>query len=221
MKRTIISGLLVVLALTALIAADDKKATVLFQTAQARETIQGDLKGAIALYQDVVKEAGSNRTIAAQALVRMAECYRKMGDAESRKIYERIVRDYADQKDAVATARARLDGSAPPDVLTARLVWSDNVIDASASLTPDGRLLAMRDPSTGDIAIRDMSTGQIKRLMAKTGSWSESPEFGNFPVLSPDLRQVVYAWNDGAGDLGNYQVRVLATEAGSLYESNR
>ena len=40
--------------------------------------------------------------------MRMAECYQKLGDAESRKIYEQVVKDYADQKEAVTLARARL-----------------------------------------------------------------------------------------------------------------
>ena len=54
------------------------------------------------------KYAKSDRGVAATALVHMAECYQKMGDAESRKIYEHVVRDFADQKEAVAVAHARL-----------------------------------------------------------------------------------------------------------------
>ena len=46
--------------------------------------------------------------LAAQALVQMAECYQKLGDAESRKIYEQPVRDYIYQNESVAVARARL-----------------------------------------------------------------------------------------------------------------
>src|SRR5690348_7195450 len=107
MKRTAIFGLIATLALAAWLTADDKKASVLLQAALTRETIQGDLERAIELYKSAVKEAGTNRALAAQALVRMADCYQKLGDSESRKIYEQIVRDYADQKEAVATARVR------------------------------------------------------------------------------------------------------------------
>ena len=67
--------------------------------AHHKSTVDGDLSGAIKEYQQIVTAAGTNRTIAAQALVRMAECYQKLGDAESRKIYERLVRDYADQRE--------------------------------------------------------------------------------------------------------------------------
>ena len=64
------------------------------QAAQAKETVQGDLKGAIELYGQAVKEAGARRALAAQALVHMAECCQKMGDAQSRKIHDPVLRDY-------------------------------------------------------------------------------------------------------------------------------
>src|SRR5436190_6856659 len=80
----------------------------LFQKALAAERADGNLKNAIALYQQVVKDFASDRSLAANALIRMAECYEKVGDDESKRIYERLLRDYADQKEAVAIARARL-----------------------------------------------------------------------------------------------------------------
>ena len=111
MKRTTIYGLIITaaLALASIVAiAEDKKANVLLQAGIARETVQGDLKGAIEIYDKAVKEAGANRGLAAQALMRMAECYQKLGDAEARKIYEQVVKNYEDQKEAAALARARL-----------------------------------------------------------------------------------------------------------------
>ena len=99
MKRTAIVGMIATLAVTTCLSADDKRAAVLMQAAQAKEIVRGDLQGAIALYQNVIKEAGSNRALAVKALLQMAECYRKMGDSESRKIYQRVVRDYADSED--------------------------------------------------------------------------------------------------------------------------
>ena len=71
MKRTTIYGLIITaaLALASLVAtAEDKKANVLLQAGIARETVQGDLKGAIEIYDKAVKEAGGNRALAAQAV---------------------------------------------------------------------------------------------------------------------------------------------------------
>jgi TolA-binding protein len=33
-------------------------------------------------------------------LLKMAECYQKLGDSEAEATYERVIRDYADQKEA-------------------------------------------------------------------------------------------------------------------------
>src|SRR5262245_51072096 len=97
MKLLAIPAIIFAVALAA--AADEKKANELIQAARAKEAIQGDLKAAIELYGHAAKAAAPNRALAAKALLGMADCYQKLGDAESRKVYERIVRDYADQKD--------------------------------------------------------------------------------------------------------------------------
>ena len=80
----------------------------LLKAAHNTELVDGDLNGAIKQYSAIVSKYKSDRAVVATALVRLAECYQKMGDAESRKIFEQIVRDYADQMDAAAEAKARL-----------------------------------------------------------------------------------------------------------------
>ena len=57
----------------------------------------------------------------------------------------------------------------------------------------DGRLLSFVDWETGDVAVRDLTTGQNLRLTRK-GSWSQSPEFAEWPKISPDGKKVVYSW---------------------------
>src|SRR5438045_3649713 len=66
---------------------------VQMKAAQQKADVQGDLKGAIEDYKKIVAAAGANRALKAQALVRMAECYQKLGDVESRTIYEQVVRE--------------------------------------------------------------------------------------------------------------------------------
>lgn len=131
MKRTAMQVLILGIALAAAtmgslaLVAEDKKANELLQSGLTRETVQGDLKGAIALYEQAVKEAGPNRSLAAKAQMRLGAAYQKLGDAQARAVFERIVRDYADQPEA-AEARARLNAigrppaaaTAPPPTLT-------------------------------------------------------------------------------------------------------
>ena len=81
---------------------------VLFEAARKKEVVDGDLNAAIAMYQEVVAKAGSNRSVAASALVQLGECYERQGDAQARKAYERIVSEYSDQREQVTTAQAKL-----------------------------------------------------------------------------------------------------------------
>ena len=80
------------------------------QRVTQQEIVTGDLRAAIDSYKKIVARAGSNREVAAQALVRMAESYQKLGDVEARTIYARLIRDFSDQKDAVAIARRLVAG---------------------------------------------------------------------------------------------------------------
>src|SRR5579871_530474 len=68
-----------------------------FQAAQHKEQVDGDLRTAIQLYQQVADSKDSSRAMAAQALLRVGRCYEKLGSEESRKAYERVVRQYSDQ----------------------------------------------------------------------------------------------------------------------------
>ena len=87
-------------------AQTPRSADAHLKAAQHKEEVEGDLKGAIEDYAKIAQ--GSDRAIAARALIRMAECYQKLGQSESRAVYERIVREFADQKDSVTLARTRL-----------------------------------------------------------------------------------------------------------------
>src|SRR5258708_36996326 len=113
-----------------LLAAPQKKTDpeVSLQAAVQTETVDGDLNGAIKQYAAIVAKYKNDRAVTAMALVHMAECYQKMGAAESRKIYEQVVKDYADQKEAVTLARAHLGGTSQSR-LTNTLVWSGSKMD--------------------------------------------------------------------------------------------
>lgn len=109
-RRTICKGIIVLTIATASMSvlAEDKKANELLQSGVTKEAIQGDLIAAISLYEKAVKEAGSNRELAAKAQLRLGAAYQKQGNDQARGIFERLVRDYADQKESAAEAQLRL-----------------------------------------------------------------------------------------------------------------
>src|SRR5262245_5205265 len=81
----------------------------LFQQALVKERTEGNLAEAIKVYQTIVQKYGSSdRKRAAKALFQIGQAYEKLGNPEARKAYERIARDFADQKDVAADASRRL-----------------------------------------------------------------------------------------------------------------
>src|SRR5262245_53324191 len=94
MQTTRIAAVLVAAAAIAAAArpAAQAKPDVALRAAMETETVKGDLKAAIEQYKKLA-EAG-DRAVAATALVRLADCYRKLGDAQAKAIYERVAREF-------------------------------------------------------------------------------------------------------------------------------
>jgi len=194
----------------------------LLQKAILLETVDGNLQAAIEQYRKIVAENGSNRGVAARALLQLAGCYEKLGEAQARGTYERLIASYPEQTSEVAAARSRLaalkaapgEASAPP---TLRLVWSGTDVDTTGSPSPDGRLLAVTDVATSDVAVRDLTTGKVRRL-TRSGAAGEHAYVATF---SPDGRRVAYGWFDSKTRV--YDARVIGvdgTNARTLYHDN-
>lgn len=196
-----------------LLAQASRTAEVQLKAAQHKEEVEGDLKGAIEQYKKLAQ--GGDRAVAAKALVRMAECYQKLGDSESRKIYERVVREFADQGESAAMARMRLaslrEPSTGPPAMTSRRVWAGPEVDTSGAPSPDGRYLSYVDWETGDLAIRDSATGEKRRLTNK-GPWSGSADHAYFSIISPDSRQIAYSWWNNKEAV--WELRLIPVRAG-------
>lgn len=167
-----------------------------FKAAQHKEEVEGDLKGAIEDYNRIA--GGSDRSIAAKALLRVADCHRRLGDAEARAVYQRIVKEYADQPQALVEARNRLvelgagDNAADTHVV-ARQIWVGDDVNVEGTPSADGKFLTFIDwnsTNTGNVAIRDLSTARNKRLTNATSA----DGYAYDPALSPDGRQIVYVF---------------------------
>lgn len=187
------------------------QADITLQRAMRKETLEGDLKGAIVLYNQAVAEAKSDRAVAAKALLGMAECHQKLGDTEARKIYEQVVREFADQKEAVAAARGKLaESNTRTSGMVARQIWAD-ALDLEGAPSRDGQYLSFVDWETGDLAIRDLNTRENRRLTNK-GPWSGSEDFALDSLFSPNGKQVAFSWFNSK-DKNSWELRI-ATSAG-------
>jgi len=212
--RSVALALLFVCAILTAPAAQSLDADL--QRVIQKESVATDLRPIIEEYRKIVARAGSNRALAARALLRIADCYQRIGDAESKRVLEQIVRDFADQKDMADEARTRLGGtraSAAPSGPSTRQVWSG--ADLMGSTSADGRLLSYTDWDTGDLAIRDLTTNK-SRHVTNTGGWMASGDYAEYSLMSPDGRQVAVAWyGEKAPPQESYTLRVLAVDAGS------
>jgi len=192
--------LLIAILAASVLAVGAQSGNDLFQKALLMERTEGNLPEAIKLYQRIVDKYAGDRKLAAQALMQMAQCYEKLGQAEARKTYERLVRDYADQTEQVEMARAKLAAlgesrsKVAGSAMAVRRIWSGPEVDVSGAVSPDGRYLSFADSETGDLAIRDLETGKNRRL---TNNGKDSRAFAWGSTWSPDGRQIVYDWYDG------------------------
>jgi Tol biopolymer transport system component len=165
-----------------------------FASAEHKANVEGDLKAAIEEYKQIVAAAGSDRSAAARALLRMAEAYQRLGDTEARRIYERLVRDYQDQSDAVSEARARLSPIENAKVATLR---TERVLELGRPhdrISPDERVIARPNSETGNLELVDVRTG-IARAVTSDGTNKDPGHL--FPLASTfsrDGRQIAYQW---------------------------
>ncbi len=209
-----------VIALTPALIIGQQSPRQIFERAKIVEEANTDLMQAIHLYEQVVAQS-KDRVLTAEALLHIGGSYEKLGSAESRKAYERVALEFADQKAVAADAGRRLAVLNIPLNLnqpTTRLVLAGDSVDSDASLSPDGRWMAMSDWSSkdGHLVVRDMSTGQVKRLQTATCHiGSNDCTFAEKAVFSPDTRQVAFIWYDDLEIDGHPQLRVIANEVGA------
>ncbi len=106
--RALVAGLGMCVAMQ-VCAAD--ALTEALQKGLFEEEANQNLEAAIKAYQDVLGRAEEQRRVAATALFRLAECYRKQGKTnEASAEYRRLVRDYSEQATLVNLSRQNLVG---------------------------------------------------------------------------------------------------------------
>jgi tetratricopeptide (TPR) repeat protein len=95
-------------------------ASELLQKGIYLEETVGDLEGAMRTYKQVTQMAVESRASAAQAEYRMGSCLQKKGqEAEAIKTFQNLIKDYPEQADVVARAKAFLPAEPKPVSATA------------------------------------------------------------------------------------------------------
>jgi Tol biopolymer transport system component len=182
------------------------QADVAFQAAINKEMVQGDLKGAIDQYKKLAD--GSDKAIAAKALLRMAGCYEKLGQRDAQAVYERIVKDFAGQTDSAATARARLAALGTGQATSPARVWPHVAWTAPghstfvSNMSADGRYISYEMADDGDdLWLHDLVTGVNRRLTKAADPADTNAEAWGESAFSRDGTQLAYGWGSDEADL--------------------
>lgn len=110
----------------------------------------------------------------------------------------------------VAAQLAVCAGAGGPRV-AARAVWTDRAANHLGQPSADGVHISCVDTSTGDLAWWHVREGKLRRLTHKDARLNAG-EFAYFSTISPDNRQVAYAWFN---EEKFYELRVVATDGRS------
>jgi Tol biopolymer transport system component len=108
MRRLTVVFLTFLFLLTAADLAVGQTGRELFQQAVVKERANGDMRGAIEIYERIAEEFADDRELVARALVQMGQCYERLGLTEAREVYQRVIDDFPEQRQEVATAQQRL-----------------------------------------------------------------------------------------------------------------
>ena len=127
--------LVLILGLSATVAAQN--ARELYERALVQEHARGDLKQAITLYEQAARAAGSDRALAARALIRAAGSREKLGRrTEATNEYAEVVRVYPEQREEVTVAQARLRALRSAEAAHAPRTSALSSTDVSSATSP-------------------------------------------------------------------------------------
>src|SRR5262245_13719255 len=156
-----------------------------------KEQVDGDLAGAIKLYERIAADRQTPRAVAAQALLSLGRCYEKLGNREAQKVYERIIDQFADQRAPLSQAKARLAALRVATPGRAAGVTSSKLATAarrfSRNVSADGRLVVAASDDAG-VSVLDLTTGVFKPLPYDP----DRRRTLNSVVISPDGKRVAY-----------------------------
>ncbi len=132
---------------------------VRLQAAVHAEVVEGDLERAARLYRELAADRAAPRPVTAMALVNLGRTYERLGHAQARAAYDRVVREYADQAEPARLARQRL------------LTLNASIGDNAASREPTSTMVLGELPDMFDVS--PSGDRVALRLLAPAGRESE------------------------------------------------
>jgi Tol biopolymer transport system component len=189
--------------LPSITTAQQNKAEQMYQQVLYDMEAKGDYSKAIESFKQVMIKFPNEKATVAKALLNIGGCYEKLGNSEALKAYERILRDFKDQTQVVAEARARLallkQQTEANAILSKRLnrqILEGTDANTEGAPSADGRYLSYTDNKINSLVIYELKTGE-HTVLANPDS-NRNDMFVNESIWSPDGKQLAYCLNDEA-----------------------
>lgn len=221
MKRTCMLAFLA----AALMAAPAQSPDVQFRAAQQKETVEGDLNAAIAMYRKLADDRATPPDVAARALVRLGRCYQRLGNSEARKAFERVVNQFSAQTAAVAEATQLLaampgnGGTADRGFVVRKLRSGVRGIIDSVGVTGDGTYMAAVRAGRINLDVLNVVTGEHAPVHTQQPIASGN-EYIFDPAISPDGQHIAVDVPSGADTAELKLIERSTGQVRTLFKSN-
>ena len=195
----------------------------LFQQAIRVERLSGNTEAAIALYQQIVDDHSSNRSVTARALLQIGKAYEILGRDEASNAYGRIIDEYSDFGEVAREARTGMARTSTGSPYAERVPFSTSTVNLyddlegyGSGLSPSGRYFAaVANHGDESIVQVDLLTGVRTTLVRGTPQLLEDgtvqSSFGQYLRYSPDETELAYRWREPDG---NGLIKILNLETG-------
>jgi Tol biopolymer transport system component len=123
-----------------------QSASALFEQGLFKENAEGDLSGAIAIFNRIVEDKAADPSIRAKAQLHIGMCYEKLGLREAQAAYQKVIENYPRQHEEVNAAKERISQlarvlvTAPGKPKFRKIQIPAN--PGNGVLSPDGKRLA-------------------------------------------------------------------------------
>ncbi|MGB7294025.1 MAG: NosD domain-containing protein [Candidatus Aminicenantales bacterium] len=167
---------------------------------------RANLKGAIPIFQEIVKRHPYDRHYAALSQFYLGLCYKRMGSDQALPAFVDVINNFPDQTAVVNIAKTWLSFLSQPKVQENQapenpppaLAWSGRSIFGAKTLSPDGRFFTYFNRENGSMSLYDL----IERksvCFTHNGQGEGREEYAEMGVISPDSAQIAYSWRNQTG----------------------
>jgi Tol biopolymer transport system component len=169
-----------------------QSAEEMYEEAMFKKESGGDLNGAIQILLRITKEFPGDKKIAGKAQLQIGMCYEKLGKEEAIKAYELVLKNFADQPELVAAARARIAALQIAEPIGPVVEKLPKVMEVP-TFSADGTKIAGIDWAVPgqNISVYDYTTG--KQTAITDFEWTgENSGITYYPCFSADGKEVAY-----------------------------